>query len=141
MYLFAIAAGMMTALHLVAAVRRPRLAIFVAAILWLLYAVYEHQVASGVLCDANCNIRIDLVFFLPILALATYCAYQAYMGRTGKQKIAGTILGLIILFVFCFFAEVYGYGDLASLVFFGALAAVIVYFVMRYRARAKAKQS
>jgi hypothetical protein len=46
--------------------------------LWLLYAVWEHLVASGVVCDADCNIRVDLVFVLPILGLATLAAWQAY---------------------------------------------------------------
>ena len=75
---FAFAAAMMAVIHLVAGWQRPRLAVIVSGILWLLYAVYERLVATGVLCDANCNIRVDLVFFFPILALATLSAYQAY---------------------------------------------------------------
>jgi hypothetical protein len=69
---------MMTVIHLVAGWQRPRRAVIVSGILWLLYAVWERQVATGVLCDADCNIRVDLVFFFPILALATLSAYQAY---------------------------------------------------------------
>ena len=75
---FVIAAGMMTVIHLVAGWQRPRLAVIVSGILWLLYAVWEHLVATGVLCDANCNIRVDLLFFFPILGVATYRAYQSY---------------------------------------------------------------
>ena len=78
MNLFVIAAGMMTVIHLVAGWQRPRRAVIVSGILWLLYAVWERQVATGVLCDADCNIRVDLVFFFPILALATLSAYQSY---------------------------------------------------------------
>jgi hypothetical protein len=78
MNVFVIAAGMMTVIHLVAGWQRPRRAVIVSGILWLLYAVWERQVATGVLCDADCNIRVDLVFFFPILALATLSAYQAY---------------------------------------------------------------
>jgi hypothetical protein len=78
MNIFAIAAGMMAVIHLVAGWQRPRLAVIVSGILWLLYAVWERQVATGVLCDADCNIRVDLVFIFPILALATLSAYQAY---------------------------------------------------------------
>ena len=77
MNLFVIAAAMMAVVHLVAAAQRPRLAVLVSAILWLLYAYYERQVATGVLCDKDC-IRVDLVFFFPILGLATLSAYQAY---------------------------------------------------------------
>ena len=80
MNLLAFAAVMMAVIHLVAGWQRPRLAVIVSGILWLLYAVYERLVATGVLCDADCNIRVDLVFFLPILGLATLRAYQSYMG-------------------------------------------------------------
>lgn len=95
MNIFAIAAGMMAVILLVAGWQRPRLAVIVAAILWLLYAVYERLVATGVLCDADYNIRVDLVFFIPILGIATFCAYQSYMGRPGQQKVVGTVLGAI----------------------------------------------
>ena len=78
MNLFVIAAGMIAIIHLVAGWQRPRRAVIVSGILWLLYAVWERQVAAGVLCDADCNIRVDLVFFFPILALATLSAYQSY---------------------------------------------------------------
>jgi hypothetical protein len=78
MNVFVIAAGMMIVIHLVAGCQRPRRAVIVSGILWLLYAVWEHQVATGVLCDADCNIRVDLVFLFPILGLATLSAYQSY---------------------------------------------------------------
>src|SRR6187551_487723 len=99
MMLLVIAAGMMAVIHLVAAWQRPRLAVIVSGILWLLYAVYERLVATGVLCDADCNIRVDLVFFFPILGLATFCAYQSYMGRPGQTMVVGIVLGIIGLFV------------------------------------------
>ena len=78
MILFVFAAAMMVVIHLVAGWQRPRGPVIVSGILWLLYAVWERQVATGVLCDADCNIRVDLVFFFPILALATLSAYQSY---------------------------------------------------------------
>jgi hypothetical protein len=120
MNIFAIAAGMMAVIHLVAGWQRPRLAVIVSGILWLLYAVYERLVATGVLCDADCNIRVDLVFFIPILGLATFCAYQSYMGRPGQQKVVGTVLGAIGLVVFALLAEE-AFG-LAGLAVVGALA-------------------
>jgi len=116
MNVFAFAAGMMAVIHLVAAWQRPRLAVIVSGILWLLYSVYERMVATGVLCDANCNIRVDLVFFSPILGLATFCAYQSYMGRPIPQKAVGIVLGVIGLIVFGLVAESYGYGALATVV-------------------------
>ena len=84
MNIFAIAAGMMAVIHLVAGWQRPRLAVIVSGILWLLYAVWERLVATGVLCDSDCNIRVDLVFIIPILGLATLGAYQSYMGRPSQ---------------------------------------------------------
>jgi hypothetical protein len=122
MNVFAIAAGMMAVILLVAGWQRPRLAVIVAAILWLLYAVYERLVATGVLCDANCNIRVDLVFFIPILLTATFCAYQSYMGRPGQQKVVGTVLGAIGLVVFALLVESFGYIALAGVAVVGALA-------------------
>ena len=122
MNLFAIAAAMMGVIHLVAAAQRPRLAAIVSGILWLLYAVYERLVATGVLCEADCNIRVDLVFFFPILGLATFCAYQSYIGRTGHQKVVGTVLGAIGLLVFGLIAEGHGYTVLANVASAGLLA-------------------
>ena len=85
--------------------------------------------ATGVGCDGNCNIRVDLVFFFPILGLATYCAYQSYMGRPGQHKIIGTVLGVIGLVVFGLVAEGYGYGVLAAVVQVGAVAAIVIYAI------------
>ena len=129
MMVFALVAGVMGVILLVAGSRKPRLAVFVAAILWLLYAYYEYLVASGVLCDEKCNIRVDLVFFFPILGLATFCAYQSYMGRPGQLKVIGTVLGVIGLIVFGLVAEGYGYGALANVVTVGALAFGVVYAI------------
>ena len=134
MNVFAIAAGMMAVIHLVAGWQRPGLAVIVSGILWLLYAVYEHLVATGVLCDANCSIRVDLLFLFPILGLATYRAYQSYMGRPSPQKIVGTVFGanntlrasdviiVVGMVVFALLAESFGYGALSGIVIVGALA-------------------
>ena len=118
---FAIAAGMMAVIHLVAGWQRPRLAVIVSGILWLLYAAYEHLVAT-VGCDGDCNIRVDLVFFFPILGLATFCAYQSYMGRPIPWKAVGIVLGVIGLVVFGLVADSFGYGALAAVVQVAALA-------------------
>ena len=122
MILFAIAAGIVAVIHLVAGWQRPRLAVIVSGILWLLYAVYEYLVATGVLCDASCNIRVDLVFFIPILGLATFCARQSYMGRPGQQRVVGTILGVIGLVVLSLVMESFGHTALSVAALVGALA-------------------
>ena len=124
MNVFAIAAGMMAVIHLVAGWQRPRLAVIVSGILWLLYAVYERLVATT--CDGDCNIRVDLVFFFPILGLATFCAYQSYMGRPSPRKVVGTVLGVIGLIVFGLVAESFGYGALSTVVIVGALVGLYV---------------
>ena len=122
MGLFVIAAGIMAVLHLVLASERPRLAIFVSGALWLLYAVYEYYVATGVLCDADCNIRVDLVFFWPILGLAAFCAYQSYQGQPGQMKVIGTVLGVVALLAAGLVAEAHGYPAFEIIVGLGALA-------------------
>jgi hypothetical protein len=127
MHVFSLAAIGMAVILLVVAAQRPRVAIFIAAVLWGLYGVYEFYVASGVLCDKDCNIRVDLVFFFPILALATYCAYQSYNGRPGQAKIIGTVLGIIGLFAGGLWAESLGYGGPAYVVMGLVAAGFVVY--------------
>jgi hypothetical protein len=96
MSVFVIAAAIMAVIHLVAVSQRPHPAVIVAAVLWLLYAVWEYFIATGVLCDANCNIRVDLVLFFPILAIATFYAYRSYMGLPGQPRILG-VIGLVVV--------------------------------------------
>jgi hypothetical protein len=126
MEIFVIAAGMMAVIHLVAGWQRPRLAVIVSGVLWLLYAFYERLVATS--CDGDCNIRVDLVFFYPILGLATFCAYQSYMGGPSHLKVVGMVLGVIGLVVFGLVAESY-YGAVADVVVVGALAIGVVYAI------------
>ncbi len=137
MGLFVIAAGIMAVLHLVLASERPRLAIFVSGALWLLYAVYEYYVATGVLCDADCNIRVDLVFFWPILGLAAFCAYQSYQGQPGQMKVIGTLLGGAALLAAGLVAEDHGYPAFEIIVGLGAL----VYGIHVVRSKRSSNQS
>jgi hypothetical protein len=129
MNIFLIAAGMMVVMHLVAGWERPRLPVFVSGILWLLYAYYERQIATGVLCDKDCNIRVDLVFFLPILGLATFWAYQSYMGRPGPQKVAGVVLGVVGVFALALAAEGLGHHALSGVVLVGGALAIGLYAI------------
>jgi hypothetical protein len=135
---FAFAAVVMAVILLVWGAQRPRVAVFVAAILWLLYAYYEHLIATGVLCEADCNIRVDLVFFIPILGLATYWAYQSYMGRSGHQKVVGMVLGVIGLFALGLVAEGHGYKTLASVGFVAGTLAIVLYAI---RSRSKTNRT
>jgi hypothetical protein len=119
---FAIAAVLMAVILLVAAAQRPRLAVIVAAILWLLYAVYEYLVATGVLCDANCNIRVDLVLFFPILGIATFCAFRSYERPPGPPTLAGMVLSATGLIIAALLAGAFGYIAVAWVAGAGALA-------------------
>lgn len=138
MIIFAVAAGLMAVAHVVAALQRPRLAVVVSGLLWALYAHYEYLIATGVLCDANCNIRVDLLLFIPILGLATFWAWQSYMGRSGPQKVVGAVLGIVGLLAFGLVAEAYGYGTFAYPVILGVVAIGVVYAI---KSRSAAKPS
>lgn len=45
-----------------------------AAALWVGYGVYEHLILARVLCSGECNIRVDLLLFYPILLAAAVAA-------------------------------------------------------------------
>jgi hypothetical protein len=93
---FALIAALIAFTFLVKASRQPRVAVFVAVLVWLAYAVYEWQVATGVLCDANCNIRVDLLLFWPILLMVTLFASYAPGEWTPTGRIL-RVIGLVIL--------------------------------------------
>jgi hypothetical protein len=121
MYPFALAAGAMALYFIVAALKRPRPGEILAVTLWAAYSVYEYYVANGTLCDANCNIRVDLVFFFPLLAGATYLAIQKEP-RTG----AITILYIICFSLIACLAASFGYTVVAVIAGVGALIAAVV---------------
>ena len=95
---FSIAAGMMAVIHLVAGWQRPGLAVIVSGILWLLYAVYEHLVATGVLCDANCSIRVDLLFLFPILGSQPTAPTSRTWGDQARRRSSARFLAQTIRF-------------------------------------------
>jgi hypothetical protein len=94
----------------------------VAAILWLLYAYYEYLIVTGVLCDANCNIRVDLVLFFPILGIATWYAFRSYERPPGPPTVLGMVLGAIGLIILALLAAAFGYIAVACVAGAGALA-------------------
>jgi hypothetical protein len=71
MYFFTLVAAAAACYFAVAAIRQPRAGVIVAAIVWLAYAAYEVLIANGTLCDANCNIRVDLILLWPLIWIAT----------------------------------------------------------------------
>jgi peptidoglycan/LPS O-acetylase OafA/YrhL len=135
MTLFVLVAGVLGVGLFVAGAQRPRLAVFVAAILWLLYAYYETLIANGTLCDANCNIRVDLVLFFPILGIATFCAFRAYERPPGPPTFAGMVLGAMLMIVVALLAGAFGYIAVAWAA--GAVALAIGAYAVRARFMAK----
>jgi hypothetical protein len=95
MYVFVLVAAAATLYFACAAFQRPRLGVIVAAIVWLLYAVYEYYVASGVLCDANCNIRVDVILIWPLMWIATLFGIYA----PGQWTLGGKVLGGLSAFL------------------------------------------
>lgn len=121
MYPFALAAGVMALYFGASAIDRPRPAPILASVLWAAYAVYEWYVANGTLCDKNCNIRVDLLLFLPLLAGAAYLALQ-------QQPRAGAVavLYVVCLGIAAMLAKVFGYPVLAAVSGMGAVIAAVV---------------
>lgn len=102
MYPLVFAAGVASLYFVVAAVQRPRPAGILAAVLWAVYAVYEYYVANGTLCDANCNIRVDLLLFFPMLAFASIVAVQKQPRPVVVAILFVISLGLVSLLAFAF---------------------------------------
>lgn len=105
MYAFVIAAVGMALFFLVAASRRRRPAEILAVVLWGAYAIYEYFVANGTLCDANCNIRVDLLLFFPLLGWASYLALRKQT-RTGGVVVLTLVCLLIVALLALAFGQV-----------------------------------
>ncbi len=56
--------------------RRP--VVLVATLAWLAYFPYEQAMKLRILCSGECNIRVDLLLFYPILVLLTIWAIIAF---------------------------------------------------------------
>lgn len=42
--------------------------VLTAALIWTVYSIYELGIWNGLLCDQDCNIRVDLLVIYPLLA-------------------------------------------------------------------------
>ena len=58
--------------------RCRRRVVLVATLAWLAYFPYEQAMKLRILCSGECNIRVDLLLFYPILALLTIWAIIAF---------------------------------------------------------------
>ena len=105
MYPFALVAGAIALYFILTALPRPRPAEILAVILWGAYSVYEYYVANGTLCDANCNIRVDLILAWPLLGIATL--YACY--TPGQRSVVRKVLGIIALAILALVAAPLAY--------------------------------
>lgn len=64
--------------------RRPM--VLVAALAWLAYFPYELAMKLRILCSGECNIRVDLLLFYPMLALFTVLAVAAYFRASRRAR-------------------------------------------------------
>jgi len=48
--------------------------VLAAALLWAAYLLYELAIFSGLLCEEDCNIRVDLLIVYPLLAVMSFFA-------------------------------------------------------------------
>ncbi|MEP6826475.1 MAG: hypothetical protein ABJA10_00205 [Aestuariivirga sp.] len=55
-----------------------------AAICWALYAAYEFMMYKRIWCSGECNIRVDLLLFYPILGAMAIAALVSFLMRRGK---------------------------------------------------------
>ena len=58
----------------------------VAALAWLAYFPYEQAMKLRVLCTGECNIRVDLLLFYPLLAIVSVMAVAAYLKFSRQSK-------------------------------------------------------
>ena len=96
MYFFEFVAAAVALYFASLAWRQPRPGVIVAAIAWLLYAVYEYFVANGTLCDANCNIRVDLILIWPLVWIASlFGIYAPGQWPRAAKVVAGLGLSFV----------------------------------------------
>ncbi len=58
--------------------------VFYAAVIWLVYLPYELAMNRRWLCSGECNIRVDLLFIYPLLALLSLIGLiAAARGKAG----------------------------------------------------------
>lgn len=86
-FLALVPAAIFAVLH----VRCRRQAALVAALGWLAYFPYEQAMKLRILCSGECNIRVDLLLFYPVLALVSVLAVVSYFRARRRDKGSGSI--------------------------------------------------
>jgi hypothetical protein len=85
-FLALLPAGLFVALY----VRRRRAIVLVAGLAWLAYFPYEEAIKLRILCSGECNIRVDLLLFYPILTVLSVLAIVAYVkaSRAARRAVS-----------------------------------------------------
>ena len=65
--------------------RRP--VVLVATLAWFAYFPYEQAMKLRILCSGECNIRVDLLLFYPILAVLTLWAIIAFFKTSRAPRV------------------------------------------------------
>jgi hypothetical protein len=55
-----------------------RTTVLIASLAWFVYFAYEQAMKLRILCSGECNIRIDLLLFYPLLILLSVLAIKAF---------------------------------------------------------------
>lgn len=55
--------------------------VLIAAVAWLTYCLYEESVRRRILCSGECNIRVDLLLFYPVLLAISVVAVVSALRR------------------------------------------------------------
>lgn len=97
MLFFVVLAAAVAVYFLIKASSQPRLGVFVAAAVWLGYAVYEYLMTNGVLCDGTCNIRVDLIVVWPLVWLATLFGIYGPGQWTPLGKVLGGLSAFLLV--------------------------------------------
>lgn len=66
--------------------RCGKASVLVAVVAWLAYFAYEQAISWRMLCSGECNIRVDLLLFYPLLALLSALAVVAYVRNTRRAN-------------------------------------------------------
>ena len=87
--------------------------------------------ATGVLCDADCNIRVDLVVLFPVLLIATLYARRSYKQPSKQLTVVGMFLGSAGLALLALVLVAFGFVVWASLAGICSLA-IGLYAIKRF---------
>ena len=63
-----------------------------AALIWLLYGVYEYAMYQRWLCTGKCNIRVDLLLLYPVLVFVSIPAAVVGISAIRRRPAQGTPL-------------------------------------------------